>query len=112
MAAMEQISPELVLVDPALAAVERPREFAVRVLAREVVPLGVPLVPREPAVGRPRWLVVAIGLGLLASGLLVSLLLFAGTSAAPNPPTADVSTAVEAPPGTPVPSVGLPTPPP
>jgi hypothetical protein len=82
---VEPISPELVLVDRALAEAARPREFAVRVLAPRVVPLGVPLVPPESTAGRrfPAWLVVAIGLCLFASGLLVSLLLFSGS---PIPP--------------------------
>jgi len=111
-ALIEPISPELVLVDPELAAVERPREFAVRVIAREVVPLGTPLVPRAPAAARPAWLVGVIGVCLLATGLLVSLLLFGGSSTGPNRPTVVVSTALAPPPGIRIPSVGLPTPPP
>ncbi|HEY2371464.1 MAG TPA: hypothetical protein VGH82_02860 [Gaiellaceae bacterium] len=93
---MEQISPELVLVDPALAAHERPREFAARVIARRVVPLGMPLVPQETPAGRPMWLVVAIGLCLLTSGFLVSLLLFSGPSAASNRPATVVPAAAGA----------------
>lgn len=86
MAVPEQISPELVLVDPELAALERPRERALSVPAAQVVPLGVPLVPRE---GRawPAWLVVALGLCLLAGGLFVSMLLFRGPSGGQNAPT-------------------------
>jgi hypothetical protein len=111
MAFSDPISPELVLVDPALAAVERPREFAVRVIAREVVPLGVPLVPREARAGRPPWLVTAIGLCLLAAGLLVSFQLFGGASAGPNRPTSSVSTGVAQSPADPSPVVGPPIPP-
>ena|SRR5579862_1868054 len=94
---MEAISPELVLVDPQLAAVERPREFAVRVLAPRVVPLGVPLVPREPATGRPAWQVVALGVCLLASGLLLSLFIFRSPSSAAGSTPTVVPTAAELP---------------
>jgi hypothetical protein len=111
MAVMEPISPELVLVDPALAAVERPHESAMRVIARQVVPLGVPLVPRETPARRPAWMVVVIGACLLTSGLVFALLLFSGSSAAPNQSTTVVSTVVGTPPDNPIPSVGLPTPP-
>lgn len=93
MAVIDAISPELVLVDPLLAAVERPREFAVRVIAREIVPLGVPLAPREAPAGRrlPAWLVLAIGLCLLTSGLGLSFAVFSTPSPAPSLPTAAFS---------------------
>lgn len=89
----DQLSPELVLVDPELAALERPHEHPVSVAVSRVVPLGVPLVPRDSAPARPAWLVVTIGLCLLASGLLVSLLLFRGPSTGANRPTTIVATA-------------------
>jgi hypothetical protein len=74
---MEQISPELVLVDPELAAVERPREWWANEPVQRIVPLGVPLSPAElPAGGPPAWLVALLLLSLLTSGFLVSLLLF------------------------------------
>jgi hypothetical protein len=91
-AVVEQISPELVLVDPKLAAVERPRERSVSVPVRQVVPIGVPLLPREAPAARPRWFVAAAGLCLLASGLVLSIGLFRGPSGDSNRPTAVVST--------------------
>lgn len=111
MAFSEQISPELVLVDPALAAVERPRELVVRVIAHQVVPLGVPLLPREARSGRPPWVVAAIGLCLLAAGLLVSFQLFSGLSAGPGRPTSIVSTSVAQSPADPSRVLGPPIPP-
>ena len=57
-------------------------------------------------------LVGVIGVCLLATGLLVSLLLFGGSSTGPNRPTVFVSTALAPPQGIRIPSVGLPTPPP
>jgi hypothetical protein len=83
----DQISPELVLVDPELAAIERPRERAIRVTADQVVPLGVPLVPREARRLRSAWLVALLGLSLLVSGFLVSVLLFRGPAGGGERPT-------------------------
>ncbi len=107
----DPISPELVLVDPSLAAVERPREFARRVIARQVAPLGVPLFPLERSLGTPVWRTGAIGLGLLVGGLLVSMLLFSGSAAKPSAPTVvSPKAVVQLPPGTPIPPAGLPAP--
>jgi hypothetical protein len=107
-----------VLVDPWLAAVERPREFAVRVTARQIVPLGVPLAPRDVRAARPRWQVLAAGFCLLASGLGVSLLLFGRSSDAPAPRAPVTATAIDgagssmpAIPATVARTVVLPTPP-
>jgi hypothetical protein len=109
MAFVEPISPELVLVDPALAAVERPREFALRVIAHRVVPLGAPLATRETRTWRSAWQVIAIGLCLLAAGLLASVVLFSDRSAGRNRPTIVVSTPVGVSPIDPI--VGPPIPP-
>jgi len=94
----EQISPELVLVDPALAELERRRERVVPALPERVVPLGVPLVPQESRAARPRWLIGLAGLALLGSGLLVALLLFrAPDSGGLTAPTTVVTGSTESP---------------
>lgn len=111
----EPISPELVLVDPFLAAVERPREFVARVIARQVVPLGVPLAPREISRVRrlPAWVAVAIGLCLFTGGLLASFEAFRGPSSTgtSRPVTTVAPTFAGRVPLTPSDSMRLPTPP-